>query len=111
MKMTDKLIDYIFLNLNENIVYDLLINRCAEKLNTKFIEYFSMPISISIVILFFIDLQLFYCLVLSVVFYFSINSFLKFWYRNYVEVLIINNLDFIEMDTELKKQIKEVYLK
>jgi hypothetical protein len=108
--MKDKFIDNIFLNLNEKIVYDLLINRCSEKLNTKFIEYFSMSISISIVILFFIDLQLFYCLILSVVFYFLINSFLKFWFRNYVEVLIIYNLDLIEMNTQLKEQIKEIYL-
>ena len=109
-KMKDKFIDYIFSNINENIVYDLLINRCGDKLNTNFIQYISMAISISIVILFFINLQLFYCFILSVVFYLIINNFLKFWFRNYIEVLIIYNLDLIDMDNKLKEQIKEIYL-
>ena len=58
---------------------------------------------------FFRDLDFIWCVVGSVVLFMGLNRFLRFWYRAYVEVVILFNLDSLQLSDELKNKIKNQY--
>lgn len=102
------LVAYIISTLDEQSIKELLIDRNPKNLNTKFVDYASM-ITTLIVVYFFRDLDFLWCAVLSVVIFIGINKFLRFWYRAYVEVVILFNLDLLQLSDELKSKIKNKY--
>lgn len=99
---------HIFSTLNEQIIQELLIDKNPKNLNTTVVDYSSMIMTL-IVVYFFRDLDFIWCFIGSVVLFITINRFLIFWYRAYVEVLIIINLDVLEIDSELKAKIISIY--
>lgn len=101
-------VTYVIESLDEQMISELLIEKNPTNLNTKLVDFSSMVLALG-VIYFFRDLDFIWCVVLSVVLFMGLNRFLRFWYRAYVEVVILFNLDLLQLSDELKNKIKNQY--
>lgn len=102
------LVEYVIGSLDEQTISELLIEKNPTNLDTKFVDFSSMVLALGVVY-FFHDLDFIWCVVLSVVMFVGINKFVRFWYRAYVEVVILFNLDLLQLSDELKSKIKNKY--
>lgn len=102
------LVTYIISTLDEQSIKELLIDRNPKNLNTKFVDLSSMVLVLGVVYSF-RDLDVIWCVILSVIMFIGINKFVRFWYRAYVEVVILFNLDLLQLSDELKSKIKNQY--
>ena len=101
-------VTYVIESLDEQTISELLIERNPTNLNTKLVDFSSMVLALGLVY-FFRDLDFVWCVVGSIVLFIGINRFLRFWYRAYVEVVILFNLDLLQLSDELKNKIKNQY--
>jgi len=99
---------YVIESLDEQTISELLIEKNPTNLNTKLVDFSSMVLALGLVY-FFRDLDFLWCVVGSIVLFMEINRFLRFWYRAYVEVVILFNLDLLQLSDELKNKIKNQY--
>lgn len=99
---------HIISSLNEQLIEELLIKRDPKNLDCKVVDSISMVIMVPI-IYFVKDLDFLYGVIVSVVILFGLNRLLRFWYRSYIEVFILINLDTIQISDDLKAQIKTIY--
>lgn len=99
---------HIISSLNEQLIEELLIKRDPKNLDCKVVDSISMVIMVPI-IYFVKDLDFLYGVIVSVVILFGLNRLLRFWYRSYIEVFILMNLDTIQISDDLKAQIKTIY--
>ena len=102
------LVEYVIGSLDERTISELMIEKNPTNLDTKFVDFFSMVLALGVVY-FFHDLDFIWCVVLSVVLFMGINRFFLFWYRAYVEVVILFNLELLQLSDELKSKIKNQY--
>ncbi len=101
-------VTYVIESLDEQTISELLIEKNPTNLNTKLVDFSSMVLVLGLVY-FFRDLDFIWCVVGSVVLFMGLNRFLRFWYRAYVEVVILFNLDSLQLSDELKNKIKNQY--
>ena len=101
-------VTYVIESLDEQTISELLIERNPTNLNTKLVDFSSMVLALGLVYVF-RDLDFLWCVVGSIVLFIGLNRFLRFWYRAYVEVVILFNLDLLQLSDELKNKIKNQY--
>ena len=101
-------VTYVIESLDEQTISELLIERNPTNLNTKLVDFSSMVLALGLVY-FVREFDFLWCVVLSVVLLMGLNRFLRFWYRAYVEVVILFNLDLLQLSDELKNKIKNQY--
>ena len=101
-------VEYVIATLDEQTISELLMERNPTNLNTKLVDFSSMVLALGVVY-FFRNLDFLWCVVLGVVLFMGLNRFLRFWYRAYVEVVILFNLDLLQLSDELKNKIKNQY--